>query len=326
MIIRSEFRPPAWLVNPHLQTLFAASLRPRPPLRTHRERIDLPDGDFLDVDWTDDGSGCTPETPIVFVLHGLTGSIESKYARGIMNRIRAAGWRAVLMHFRGASEEPNRLPRGYHSGETDDFGYFVRLIHSRFPRAPLAAVGYSLGGNVLLKWLGEQGGHAPLATAVAVSVPFDLHLCAEAIRRGFSRVYQARLLRRMRQIATLKFRRIEAPFPLPKLHRLRDFFEYDDAVTAPLHGFAGVDDYYRRCSSRQFLRHIRVPTLILHAKDDPFMSPEVVPREDELSDQVRLELSESGGHVGFVGTNSRGRPVFWLEQRIPAHLREYLAT
>jgi predicted alpha/beta-fold hydrolase len=324
MIIESEFRPASWLKNPHWQTIFAASLRPRPQLAVRRERIELPDGDFLDLDWAD--AGAKPDTPIVIVLHGLTGSIQSKYARGLMRRLNAIGWRSVLMHFRGASGEPNRLPRGYHSGETTDLDFVARLLHRREPHVRLAVVGFSLGGNVLLKWLGEQGDTAPVATAVAVSVPFDLRLCAEAIRQGFSRLYQERLLRLMRASIHLKFQRIDSPIPLPDLRRLRDFIEYDDAITAPLHGFADVDDYYNQCSSRKFLKDIRVPTLVLHASDDPFMSPRVIPRDDELSDQVTVELSAQGGHVGFVAAGRHGQPVFWLEQRIPAHLERYLAA
>ncbi len=322
MIVESEFRPAAWLKNPHLQTIFAASLRPRPRLQVRRERIELPDGDFLDLDWVD--AGTRPDAPIVILLHGLTGSIQSKYARGLMRRLNAIGWRPVLMHFRGASGEPNRLPRGYHSGETTDIDFVERLLQARQPDTPLAAVGFSLGGNVLLKWLGEQGSAAPVVTAVAVSVPFDLRLCAESIRQGFSRLYQDRLLRGMRAGIHIKFQRIDSPIPLPDLRRLRDFIQYDDAITAPLHGFADVDDYYNRCSSRKFLKDIRVPTLVLHASDDPFMSPQVIPRDDELSDAVTLELSQQGGHVGFVSAGPHGRPVFWLEQRIPAHLQRYL--
>jgi hypothetical protein len=230
------------------------------------------------------------------------------------------------MHFRGASEEPNRLARGYHSGETEDFNFVLRQLRAREPSVPLAVVGFSLGGNVLLKWLGEQGGAAPVATAVAVSVPFDLRGCAVAIGRGFSRVYQARLLRAMRSAARIKFSRIEAPFALPPLDELRDFVAYDAAMTAPLHGFASVDDYYDRCSSRQFLRRIEVPTLVIHALDDPFMSPDVVPTEAELSPQVRLELSAQGGHVGFVAATAGGGPRYWLEKRIPEHLQHHLPS
>lgn len=327
MIIDSGFRALPWLRNPHLQTLFAAA-RPTPRLQLRRERIDLPDGDFLDLDWNEEQLSAAAETPaqtpIIMVLHGLTGSIRSKYLRGLMRQLRLRGWRAVLMHFRGASEEPNRLARGYHSGETEDFDYALRLLKTRYPAAPFAAVGYSVGGNVLLKWLGERGVNAPLKTAVAVSVPFDLRLSARAINQGFSRLYQARLLHAMRANAMAKFSRIEPPFALPKLAELRDFHAYDAAMTAPLHGFAGVDDYYDRCSSRQFLKKIRVPTLILHAVDDPFMSPDVIPTEAELSGQVTLALSAQGGHVGFISAGPRGQPQFWLESRIPQHLDAFL--
>lgn len=326
MIVASDFRPAPWLRNPHLQTLFAAA-RPTPRLRLQRERLNLPDGDFLDLDWLDaTGTEVTDGTPVVMILHGLTGSIRSKYLRGLMQRLHTRGWRAVLMHFRGASEEPNRLARGYHSGETEDFDFALRLLKTRYPTATFAAVGFSVGGNVLLKWLGEQGARAPVVTAVAVSVPFDLRLSAKAINRGFSRLYQARLLHAMRSNAMAKFSRIEPPFALPKLSELRDFHAYDAAMTAPLHGFAGVDDYYDRCSSRQFLKNVRVPTLILHAIDDPFMSPDVIPTEAELSDQVTLELSQRGGHVGFISAGPKGQPQFWLESRIPQHLESFLST
>lgn len=324
MIIPSKFQPLAWLSNPHCQTLFPALLRPSPSLSLRRERIELPDGDFLDLDWSD--VNAKPNAPIVILLHGLTGSIRSKYIRGLMRQLNARGWRAVLMHFRGASGEPNRLPRGYHSGETTDIDYITRLLQAREPNTVMAAVGFSLGGNVLLKWLGEQGGAAPVSTAVAVSVPFDLRLCAQSIRQGFSRIYQERLLREMRNAVRQKFSRIEPPFPLPDLAQLRDFIEYDESIIAPLHGFSGADDYYDRCSSRYFLRDIRVPTLVLHARDDPFMSPAVVPQEHDLADEVTLELSGQGGHVGFVSAGARGLPTFWLEKRIPAHLEHYLSA
>ncbi len=322
MILESKFQPARWLPNAHLQTLFPAFFRPSPRLSLRRERIELPDGDFLDLDWLN--AEFRPSAPLVILLHGLTGSIQSKYIRGLMRRLQQQGIRSVLMHFRGASGEPNRLPRGYHSGETTDIDFVAHLLHSREPNTPMAAVGFSLGGNVLLKWLGEQGNSVPVRTAVAISVPFDLRLCAAAIRQGFSRIYQDRLLRLMRASVEQKFQRIEPPFDLPDLGQLRDFFDYDAAITAPLHGFASVDEYYDRCSSRHYLKDIQIPTLIVHAIDDPFMAPSVVPGEHELSEQVTLELSATGGHVGFVTANARGLPAFWLEERIPEHLDLHL--
>ncbi len=322
MIVESQFRPVPWLKNRHLQTISAASLRPRPALRYRIERLELPDGDFVDLAWTDHGR--EPGSPIIVILHGLTGSIESKYARGLMNAVHALGWRAVMMQFRGQCGEPNRLARSYHSGETGDLDFLVRDLKRREPRTPLAAVGYSLGGNVLLKWLGEQGVNAPVETAVAVSVPFDLDLCARSINRGFSRTYQTRLLRMMRRAARVKFRWMTAPIPLPNLSKLNDFYAFDNAITAPLHGFRDVQHYYEECSSMKYLKTIRVSTLIIHAEDDPFMSPAVVPRPEALSDKIRFELSAHGGHVAFIAARPSGRPYFWLEERIPAHLREYL--
>lgn len=296
-------------------------VRRSPPLTTVNKRLELPDGDFIDLAWLPGGSG-----PIVVVLHGLTGSIQSKYARGLLVQVQALGWRGVLMHFRGASGEPNRLARGYHSGETGDFDYVVKRLRRRHPKAPLAAVGYSLGGNVLVKWLGEQGQNSCLSAAVAVSVPFDLGRCAQAINQGFSRTYQANLLKDMRRIAVEKFAQVEAPFQLPDLAGCKDFFSFDDAFTAPLFGFENVQDYYAQASSRQYLPAITTPTLLVHAQDDPFMSPQVVPDATELPPAVRLELSAHGGHVGFVSSNRLGRPNYWLEQRIPDFLRAQLAN
>lgn len=292
-------------------------------MAVEHERLDLPDGDFLDLAWLPD-AGQPADTPLVVVLHGLTGSIESKYARGLLRQIAARGWRGVLMHFRGAGPEPNRLPRGYHSGETGDFRVLVSRLHERYPDANIAAVGYSLGGNVLLKYMGEESQRTPLVTGVAVSVPFDLALCAEAIDRGIARAYQRHLIDNMRADIERKFACIDPPFTLPDLRPLRNFQAFDDAITAPLHGFDGAADYYARASSGPYLQQIAIPALVLHAADDPFMAPEVVPDADSLSGSVRLELSARGGHVGFVAADRWQRPVFWLEQRIPEWLETYL--
>ena len=324
MIVASEFRPHPLLRSPHAQTVFASVMRRPAPLDVRHERLELDDGDFLDLAWLPEPAAATDDTPLVVILHGLTGSIESKYARGLLRELQGLGWRGLLMHFRGAGHEPNRLPRGYHSGDTGDFATLLTRLRDRYPRAPLAAVGYSLGGNVLLKYLGEQGARAPLTTACAVSVPFDLALCARAINQGLSRAYQRHLLGNMRRAAERKFAIVTPPFELPDLTRLRDFHSFDEALTAPLHGFDGAADYYARASSGPFLKDIRVPTLVLHARDDPFMSPAVVPDASQLSSDVRLELAARGGHVGFVAGDRLGRPVYWLERRIPTFLRERL--
>lgn len=321
VIRSSRFVPAWWLRNRHLQTIFPNTLRRQPQLEFRRERVELPDGDFVDADWTLRERG-----PIVVLLHGLEGSRESRYAGWMLKRLHEAGYRGVLLHFRGCSGEVNRMANGYHSGHTADFDHFIRNLREREPATPIAAIGYSLGGNALLKWLGEKKPAAELDTAIAVSVPFRLAACSAALNRGFARLYQKHLLRRMLRTARGKLALIRDAGHEPDLRNIRNFYDFDDALTAPLHGFSGADDYYEQCSSARFLRHITIPTLILHAADDPFMTPEVVPTEAELSPAVTIELSEHGGHVGFVSGRWPWQAEYWLETRILEHLRQHLGT
>ncbi len=299
--------------------MFATLFRRCPALALRRERIELDDGDFLDLDW-----GPRTHGPVILVLHGLEGSSDSPYASGMLEIAHARGWRGVVMHFRGCSGEPNRLPRSYHSGDTRDLADVVSHLRASGDVPTLAAVGYSMGGNVLLKWLGERGASAPLAAAVAVSVPYTLSLTADRLTRGLSRVYQRRLIGDLRAKLSRKFSDRASPIDLERAHGSRNFWEFDDRVTAPLHGFKDVHDYYSRSSSRQYLRDIGVPTLMLHAEDDPFMTPEGLPSRDELSPSIALEVSARGGHVGFVHGSLPWRPRYWLEARIPAFLESYL--
>jgi predicted alpha/beta-fold hydrolase len=315
-----RFRPAWWLSNGHLQTIWPVLCRRRIRLQTRRERLELPDGDFLDVDWVG------REGPIVIVLHGLQGSVESKYARGLLREIEARGWRGALMHFRGCSGEANRLPRSYHSGETTDVAWFARELRRREPETPLAAVAYSLGGNVLLKWLGESRAHNPLRAAVAVSIPFELGAAADSMEVGLSKIYQWYLVRKLKQAVYAKMANgsFELSLTAPEIERLRTFREFDEAVTAPVHGFQSAQDYYERCSSRQFVDRIETPTLVLHAADDPLMHADVIPQPEERSAQVRFEVSPSGGHVGFVSGTWPWSVRYWLEDRIPEFLRTYI--
>jgi predicted alpha/beta-fold hydrolase len=318
-LTRSDFRAPWWLKSAHLQTAYPTLFRRGPEIALRRERLELDDGDFLDLDWTPRAEG-----PVVLVLHGLEGSSDSPYARGMLSTLHAHGWRGVIMHFRGCSGEPNRLPRSYHSGDTGDLSTVVAHLRARRDVSALAAVGYSMGGNVLLKWLGERGAGATLDAAVAVSVPFTLSLAADRLARGLSRIYQRRLIDDLRAKLQRKFFRVECPIDLERANSSRSFWEFDDRVTAPLHGFADVHDYYAQSSSRQYLGGIGIPTLILHSEDDPFMTPEVLPSRDELSPSTRLEVSTRGGHVGFVQGSLPWRPHYWLEERIPEFLDSYL--
>lgn len=271
------------------------------------ERLELDDGDFLDLRWLD-GAG-----PLVVVVHGLEGSINSHYAGVMMQALQEHGFHGLFMHLRGCSGEPNRLERSYHSGETGDLAAVVRYAARVTGKPVFAMIGYSLGGNALLKWLGEEGEKSPLQRAVAVSVPFCLDHGARRLSTGISRLYQHHLLNRLRRSFRRKFRRRASPLEVD-LDSLRDFYSFDDKVTAPLHGFSGAGDYYRQSSSRQYLRNIQRETLILHAQDDPFLFKESVPGNEELSPHVTLELSIHGGHVGFIGGSVF--PQRWLEPRI----------
>ena len=308
-IISSEFQPAWWLRGGHAQTLWPALFRRRPKLSLEQERLELDDGDFLDLAWSGPKDG-----PVVLLFHGLQGSINSHYAQGTMLALNKCGFRVCLMHFRGCSTKPNRLPIGYHSGKTDDPQLLLEHISRSSGQPPYGAIGVSLGGNVLLKWLGERGNDSPLQRAMAISVPFQLDDAARRLENGLSQLYQTHLIRSLRQAYRDKFSRIRSPLDVD-VNRLRTFREFDDAVTAELHGFSGVDDYYTRSSSRQFIPKIRVPTLILHARDDPFMYPNTPPTEAELPPEVTLETPDQGGHVGFIGGRLPGFADYYIERR-----------
>jgi predicted alpha/beta-fold hydrolase len=296
-----------------------------------RERVELPDGDFLDLDWVErpETTGAAAEAaPLVLVLHGLEGCAESGYALEIYRALVREGLAAVGMNFRACSGEPNRLPRMYHSGETGDLAHVLRLLRRRHPERRLGVAAFSLGGNVLLKFLGERGGSShpdgtPTAAA-AISVPFDLSAGAEWIERGFSRVYRRYLVRRLHRKVRRKLDLLRPHVDVDRVLRARTFREFDDAATAPLHGFAGAEDYYRRSSSAPFIGAIAVPTLVIHALDDPFVPPEAVPREAlQRNPTIEARISERGGHVGFV-TGPPWRPRFWAEREAARFLARRL--
>jgi predicted alpha/beta-fold hydrolase len=264
-----------------------------------RERVTTADGDFLDLDWLDGPAGA----PLVLVLHGLEGSARSHYVVGLLRLARARGWRGVVMHFRSCSGELNRQPRFYHSGDTGDLAAVVGRIVGGEPEVRLGAVGTSLGGNVLLKWLGEADGEIPpqLRAAVGISVPFDLARCARRLDRGFRRaVYAESFLRTMRRKVRDKARRHPGFVDVDAVRRARTFAEYDRLVTAPLGGFADEVDYWRRASSGPFLPGIRRPTLLISALDDPFVPAGSLPDASRLVPPVRAEFVAAGGHAGFL--------------------------
>lgn len=323
-IIESRFRPHPLLRDAHAQTLAASLLRPLPALTIRRERLELDDGDFVDLGWCGEHN---IGGPIAVLVHGLTGSFESKYLRGTAQRLVERGWRCVLLQLRGAGPEPNRTARCYNHGDTVDLRYLWHWLRAREPQTPVYSAGWSLGANVTIKALAEEGDQAPVSAAAVACAPFQLELCAHKLRTGFSRVYQHKLLTELKAGIRRKHPRVPAPaeVDLAAALRARDFFEFDDAYTAPLNRYRNALDYYARCSSGQFLGRVRRPTLVVNALDDPFMTPAVVPAVSDLSPSVTLELSTHGGHVGYVGLKG-GAAECWLERRFADYLDEQAAS
>ncbi|MEI6545064.1 MAG: hydrolase [Methylococcales bacterium] len=331
MLIESTFKPAWWLNNAHLQTIYPALMRKTLPLSgVRRERLATPDNDFIDIDWYGEES----RQPLVILLHGLTGSSQSQYIKGLQRTLVLQGYRTVALNFRGCSGEFNHTARCYHSGETEDIQFLYEVLRQREPETPLAAIGFSLGGNVLLKWLGEQGSNVSLFAAVAVSVPLELNICATKLDGGFSRVYRKSLITELKIFVKAKQTYLEQLgstqeadkiAQLGDLSGVKSFWQYDDRVVARLHGFKDVNDYYRRSSSRQFLKSINVNTLVIQSIDDPFMTKAVLPTLKELSSTVKLEVTQGGGHVGFIAGGKAFKPVYWIEQRVPEFLNHQLS-
>lgn len=320
------YRAPAWLPGRHGQTLWTALMARAPEVCWRRVRWDTPDGDFIDVDFVlpADGQAPLPDAdprdarPLLIHFHGLEGSRDSIYARALMAAVRDRGWRGAVVHFRGCSGELNRLPRTYHSGDSDEIDWVLRRFARDHARAAdLYAVGVSLGGNALLKWLGERGEDAGriVRAAAAVSAPQDLHAGAVALSKGFSLLYCANFLKTLKAKSLAKLALHPGIFDGERVRTARTFFDFDDAVTAPLHGFRDCHDYWARSSSRQFLGGVTAPVLVLNALNDPFVPGHALARPDQVSSSVRLEYPASGGHVGFIGSGFPGRHD-WLPARL----------
>ena len=326
MRINSTFKPATGLSHFHLQTLLPTILFKKSRKKYHWQELILPDGDFVDLCWNKKPD-FNDKRPVVIVFHGLEGSISSPYAQHVMQALEQKNWNAVLMHFRGCSGRSNNLPRAYHSGDTADALYFIDYIKQNFPNVPIAAAGYSLGGNMLLNLQAECGDNSPLAAAISICAPIQLDKCADRIDQGFSRVYQKHLMKRLVNNLLRKYDQHDfialADLTKEKAKSLKTFWQFDDAFTAPVHGFGTAKNYYKTCSARQYLKMITRPTLAIQAMDDPFMTVDIIPDEKELGSGLTLEISQHGGHVGFVA-GSIFRPHYWLPERICHYLSEYL--
>jgi predicted alpha/beta-fold hydrolase len=317
------YRPAWWIPGPHVSTLRGRFVRRPPVVHTRREQWDTPDGDVLDVDRLD---APRPDSPRLILLHGLEGTARSHYARGMLAEARARGWGADFLLFRSCGGALNRTRRFYHSGDTGDLDLVVARNRREHPDSPLLIAGFSLGGNVLLKWLAEHRDDA-IHAAAAVSVPFDLARGARHIDKGFARVYQANFIASLKRKVYEKLLRFPDLVDRRKLDAVRSIIEFDDLLTAPLHGFADADDYYTRSSSLAFLKDVRVPTLLLSAVDDPFLPAAVL--EDvrtvaKANPALHVEFVKRGGHVGFVSGTVPWRPVYYAEQRVSSFLASLL--
>ena len=320
-MLARTYSPAWWLPGPHARTIWGRFFRRTPPLETRVERWETDDGDFIDLVRLD----APPGRPRLVILHGLEGTARSHYARGLLLEAVRRGWAADLLLFRGCSGEPNRGPRFYHSGDTGDIDTVARRLLAIDLVAPFLFVGVSLGGNVLLKWLGEYGESVDrrVIAAAAVSVPFDLARASRHIDRGFSRVYQRHFLQSLRRKALAKLEHYPDLAARERVLSARTLYDFDDIVTAPVHGFADANDYYTRSSAIRFLSRIRVSTLLLSAVDDPFLPSEVLEQVRGVArgnPHLEVEFLAKGGHVGFVSGQNPFRPFYYAEWRVAEFL------
>lgn len=311
------FQSPAWLPGGHAQTIYPQFLR-RPAVTYRRERVDTHDGDFWEFDWLPEAPGATPDAPLVVVFHGLEGSAQSHYSLELMTLLAQRGWRGVVPHFRGCGGTPNVKPRAYHSGDHEEVGAMLRELRARVgPATPMHAVGISLGGSALLNWIGRAGGDAQrmLVAAAAVSVPLDLMSAGHAIDEGLNRIYTRYFLRTLKPKALAMAARFPGALDAARVRDVATMWAFDDCVTAPLHGFAGTADYWTRASAKPWLREVALPTLVLNARNDPFVPGASLPTAREVAPAVVLEQPATGGHCGFMTGPAPGH-LHWMPRRV----------
>jgi uncharacterized protein len=310
--LSAAYNPPRWLVGRHAQTIWPSLVAPKPLVHYRRERWNTPDDDFIDVDIVD----AENNAPIFVLFHGLEGNSQSAYARSLMAHAKKKKWRGMVAHFRGCSGENNRLMRAYHSGDSEHINFVLQKTHVQFPSSPIYIAGVSLGGNAMLKWLGMSGSSADFVNAAfAISPPHDLEAGAIVLSQGFNKKYTDNFLSTLKAKTQEKAQRFPNAIDLKAVLAAKTFFEFDQLVTAPIHGFSSCYDYWRRSSCKQFLGGITVPTNILNALNDPFQPTHALAIPKQVSKDVRLEYPAQGGHVGFLQGSIPGHQQ-WLCNRV----------
>ncbi len=311
-----RYQSPSWLPEGHSQTVYPSLWAPKPVVQYWRQRFEVPDGDFIDFDFNFDTNLEMPRKAFVLLFHGLEGNAQSPYALAMMAHLAANGQPGAVMNWRSCSGEPNRLKRSYHSGASEDIEHAVRFIAGKLaPDQLLYTVGVSLGGNALLKWLGDGLNNTEVVTAaMAISAPHDLEAGAVRLRQGLSKVYTRNFMNTMLAKSREKMQRFEMPYTTAQLALVKDFHQFDEWVTAPVHGFKSAKDYWTRSSCKQYMGGIKRPTLILNAKNDPFLPAESLATPSQVSEHVTLEYPEQGGHCGFL-TGAMPGQINWLPQR-----------
>ena len=326
------YRAPLWLPNRHAQTIVPSLFARRPTVSFTRERWDTPDGDFIDLDWVVHEAPASsansiappPDAPLFVLFHGLEGSSASHYAAALMHAARELGWHGVVPHFRSCSGTLNRLPRFYHLADSDEVDWVLRRLRA-VHRGPIVAAGVSLGGNVLLRWLGERREEAAkvIAAAAAISTPIDVNAGGRALSQGFGMVYTRSFLKTLKLKAEQKLVQFPGLFDRDAMLASRTMYEFDNVVTAPLHGFRNTDEYWRTATTRPLLPHIDVPTLVLNARNDPFLPAEALPSREDVSAAVELDQPKHGGHAGFMTGPFPGR-IDWLSRRVFGYLERHI--